>query len=317
MYSKVYTDEDAMRQMEPIFVDSTTDAAYTYAKAEFVTADSLIGFTSEYYAPSDPDTCEFVVCIQTFAALKSGLTGIFIGDFFDFDVPSDSGSNNGSGFDVAKQLIYQFGGEYGQDDSTEAFCAQESDARYAGVYVDTSTVVKNMMTVDNGTYVYTTTSPWGVEAPLPPGPTYELMKLDGFSTWSSTAPESLYTDLSTLITFGQYDLAIGSPVKVIKVFITTKDYYAGFWDDIYDKSQEWIAGHGIRSCCQTPGDANDDGVVNVGDAVYVINYVFKGGPTPPCLQQADANGDGVVNVGDAVYVINYVFKGGPAPLCGP
>ncbi|NMC44460.1 MAG: hypothetical protein GYA46_11130 [candidate division Zixibacteria bacterium] len=28
----------------------------------------------------------------------------------------------------------------------------------------------------------------------------------------------------------------------------------------------------------------------------------------------DANGDGVINVGDAVYTINYIFRGGPAPL---
>ncbi len=31
----------------------------------------------------------------------------------------------------------------------------------------------------------------------------------------------------------------------------------------------------------------------------------------------DANGDGAVNIGDAVYVVNYIFKSGPAPNCGP
>ncbi len=62
------------------------------------------------------------------------------------------------------------------------------------------------------------------------------------------------------------------------------------------------------------GDANDDDGVNVGDAVYVIAYVFKGGPPPPFICQGDANGDGDVNVGDAVYLISYVFKGGPGPV---
>jgi hypothetical protein len=69
-------------------------------------------------------------------------------------------------------------------------------------------------------------------------------------------------------------------------------------------------------CCDTPGDANDDGDSNVGDAVYIINYVFKGGAAPPCMNEGDANGDCNVNVGDAVYVINFVFKGGAAPVCG-
>ncbi len=77
--------------------------------------------------------------------------------------------------------------------------------------------------------------------------------------------------------------------------------------------------HGVTaaSCCTHPGDANDDQEVNVGDAVYLINYVFKSGPAPNCMPAGDANADGEVNVGDAVYLINYVFKSGPPPTCGP
>ena len=71
---------------------------------------------------------------------------------------------------------------------------------------------------------------------------------------------------------------------------------------------------GVECVC---GDANNDSAVNVGDAVYLINYVFKGGPPPqPLLCCGDANGDVNVNVGDAVYLINYVFKGGPPPVSG-
>jgi len=70
----------------------------------------------------------------------------------------------------------------------------------------------------------------------------------------------------------------------------------------------------VSSACR-PGDANNDNQINVGDAVYLISYVFKGGPPPmpddPC--SGDANGDCECNVGDAVYIINYVFKSGPPP----
>ncbi len=78
------------------------------------------------------------------------------------------------------------------------------------------------------------------------------------------------------------------------------------------------AGAVIRTIWQSfmCGDANGDRTVNIGDAVYVINYIFKGGPQPTPLKDAgDANCDHAVNVGDAVYVINYIFKGGPAPCC--
>jgi hypothetical protein len=65
----------------------------------------------------------------------------------------------------------------------------------------------------------------------------------------------------------------------------------------------------------TCGDANGDGNINVGDAVYIINYIFRAGPAPTPLEAGDANGDGNINVGDAVYIINYIFRAGPAPVC--
>jgi hypothetical protein len=64
------------------------------------------------------------------------------------------------------------------------------------------------------------------------------------------------------------------------------------------------------------GDANNDGDVNVADAVYIINFVFKDGPPPDPYCVGDANGDGEVNVADAVHLINFVFKGGPPPVEG-
>lgn len=63
------------------------------------------------------------------------------------------------------------------------------------------------------------------------------------------------------------------------------------------------------------GDANSDQNVNVGDAVYLIAYVFTGGAAPEPLEAGDANCDGQVNVGDAVYLIAYVFSGGAEPCC--
>ena len=62
------------------------------------------------------------------------------------------------------------------------------------------------------------------------------------------------------------------------------------------------------------GDANFDGMVNVGDIVFIIAYVFTGGPAPDPYCQGDVNGNGHVQVDDAVYLINYIFKGGSPPL---
>lgn len=69
-------------------------------------------------------------------------------------------------------------------------------------------------------------------------------------------------------------------------------------------------------CCDLAGDANNDHQYNIGDVIYLINYVFKHGPLPPCLNEGDANRDCNINVGDAVYLIKPIFKGGPRPECG-
>jgi hypothetical protein len=84
------------------------------------------------------------------------------------------------------------------------------------------------------------------------------------------------------------------------------------YDTIYPAYSKkcWIVAQGL---C---GDANIDGIVDIGDIVYLINYVFYGGPEPqPNLDCNDVNSDGIVDIGDIVYLINYVFYGGPAPSC--
>jgi len=63
------------------------------------------------------------------------------------------------------------------------------------------------------------------------------------------------------------------------------------------------------------GDADGDSAVNIGDAVTIINYIFKGGTPPDPIEAGDANADGDVNIGDAVYLITFIFKGGPPPQC--
>jgi len=66
------------------------------------------------------------------------------------------------------------------------------------------------------------------------------------------------------------------------------------------------------------GDANDDGVVNVLDALFVRDWQFAGGTVPSCLDAADANGNRRTDLGDPVFVLSYVFAcGTPPPAPGP
>lgn len=52
------------------------------------------------------------------------------------------------------------------------------------------------------------------------------------------------------------------------------------------------------------GDANEDGSIDVADAVAVINVYLTGDSSTVNVRLADANGDGVIDVADAVAIIN-------------
>lgn len=63
------------------------------------------------------------------------------------------------------------------------------------------------------------------------------------------------------------------------------------------------------------GDVNRDGEVSIGDPVFLINYIFRGGQAPKPETNGDVNHDNDVNIADVVYMVNYIFKGGPEPNC--
>jgi RHS repeat-associated protein len=65
------------------------------------------------------------------------------------------------------------------------------------------------------------------------------------------------------------------------------------------------------------GDVTDDGGITASDYVYLLSYLFRGGPAPDPLCVADVNGDGQVGPGDLTYLLNYLYRGGPEPVPNP
>lgn len=103
----------------------------------------------------------------------------------------------------------------------------------------------------------------------------------------------------------------GSLVFPINIDTDCDNDIAAGWEEDWD--------HGEILWFENPfhatGDVNADGVIDLGDVLYLINYLYKGGPAPCSLEAADADCNGVVDLGDVLYLINYLYKGGPAPGC--
>ncbi len=93
----------------------------------------------------------------------------------------------------------------------------------------------------------------------------------------------------------------------------------------YNPLQEDTDNDGIGdSCCCIDERGNADGIYNSGipidvaDLTFLVNFVFKGGPGPGCIEEGNVDGivmgkDLPITLSDLVYLVNYVFKSGPVP----
>ena len=61
------------------------------------------------------------------------------------------------------------------------------------------------------------------------------------------------------------------------------------------------------------GDVDDNGFVNLTDAVALLLYLFQQGNEPRCLDSTDIDDNGFMNLTDGVSLLNHLFRAGPAP----
>ncbi len=69
------------------------------------------------------------------------------------------------------------------------------------------------------------------------------------------------------------------------------------------------------------GDANQDGRIDIADAISTLSYLFGGaGRLLPCADAADANDDEALNIADAIRILGALFGGQgqlpPPNACG-
>jgi len=83
--------------------------------------------------------------------------------------------------------------------------------------------------------------------------------------------------------------------------------------DIFDYESDWSEVLTVARFVR--GDCNDDGIIDIGDAIYLINYLYKGGPAPDPQQAGDVNCDAGCELADVVFLLNFLYKSGPPPEC--
>jgi uncharacterized Ntn-hydrolase superfamily protein len=64
------------------------------------------------------------------------------------------------------------------------------------------------------------------------------------------------------------------------------------------------------------GDADVSGAPDIDDVVFLIQFIFAGGPQPEPYEAGDADCSGAIDIDDVVFMIQYIFSGGHAPCSG-
>jgi hypothetical protein len=316
VFTQRFTDEGTYRPQSDLNFQTVTGYTSTYQQVTctVTTSDSLYGVAIDLYGPSDGVNC-FVVGSYEFFNWKpvDSAGNVYTGFILDWDIPADVSVDNGSGYAEGLNTIWQIGGEY---DTLE----QDNDSACGGFPIFEFDRVGGV-TVLEGPLA----NAWTTEnAPVQVGSAFDrqwlytqMSTLSGYNLYVNEANPDTLIDLHTGLTFEAVDMRVRASKKYTIALVTTNVGMADYLLQVAE-ARAWAVAESLIvdfDCNCLPGDANEDGTVNIGDAVYVIAYVFKGGPapTPYAMCSGDANCDGQCNIGDAVYVIAYVFKGGPAP----
>ena len=159
---------------------------------------------------------------------------------------------------------------------------------------------------DQNTYLY----PY-----IPGGPYDELKTIMETNIWSvpDKVPANTDTlDYAYLMSSKEFSLDPGE--RILQEYIIWYDNqipqtdYDAFKCKLYRMLR--VSGYYRGDVGDFSTGAGSPGVLDVTDIVYIINYMFKNGPSlKPFLDQGDVNSDGKTTISDIVYLVGYILRG--------
>jgi hypothetical protein len=132
--------------------------------------------------------------------------------------------------------------------------------------------------------------------------------------------EGFYAD--DISPFERYESSVSLSAAIADTFFWIQDQPQGTY--FYkvrakDAQDQWSLWSNVETAVVTsgfmPGDANGDGLINLGDIACLVTYLYRSGSVPSPLDSGDANCDGIVNVADVVCLVNYLYRAGNPPGC--
>ncbi len=183
------------------------------------------------------------------------------------------------------------------------------------LYTCVETTSRQLVTVDrNGNKQFSCSPPEIFTQKLTLGLAFEPLTGNFYSTFDEGWVHELYTNENctpTPFTFPlsalgetsyEPEFTTGIEIQDNCLLVCGGKANAIFQVLVFPRSQNFIR-----------GDVDGDGRILITDAVRVAGYLFKSEPGQTCLKSADANDDGVIDISDPVYLLFYLFVGGAEP----
>jgi hypothetical protein len=333
LFSNGFQSETGLRSVGAHTAVTNMGTHNEYYTGVFTTADTSIAMEKTWFAPIGGNDCFMIQCLKIYSYDGATHSGLSIGEAIDWDVPSDSGSDNTAGFDATRNLIYQIGAEYNQDDTLECL---NNDTRFGGIaFLHKFHKDYDQSVAPDTFYFYTAVSSSNN------GLATLQTNIDAAAAWYAanitTATDGNTTDDADFV--GAYVLDNATWVYPAGGFVPSQlytnmrtqnetDKYVAFSDSITDLHMVMTfvndAELGGEGCCiGNRGNANNDpgDAANIADITFLVKYLFgiPPGPAPVCIEEANANSDPAeaANIADITFLVKYLFGIPPGPAPGP
>ena len=275
-------------------VGGSSSGLVIYSILDPANPDSVNVYSTNYYH-------DIAIRNDTLAACAIYGFGIDILDLTDmsniqligqFNYPS-SGAHNAA-FSEDGDFLF-IGDEIGSGNHTRVFDISDLNDvnKVADIIVNPNTVAHNSYVKDGHLFIAHYVDGlrvWNVEDPADP---YEVAFYD--------------THLQTPL--GPYEGAWGVYPYFESGKVIVSDMQTGLY--VFNTSMP-----GESCCVGIRGYIDGDGqpIITTEDLIYMIDYIFRGGPAPDCEDESDVNVDNrAATITDLTFIIDRLYRDGPAP----
>lgn len=182
-----------------------------------------------------------------------------------------------------------------------------------GATLTNCTIVKNEADTGTGMFVGVSSAPAIDKSIISVNASGGAFIIDGTSSVQFTCTDIADNDGGDWVGAIAGQLGVGGNISVDPSFcsVTGNDFTLQGISPCLPNNNDCEAQIGAYGwgCGFACGDINNDSTCTIGDAVFLVAYIFRGGQAPVNMIAADVNEDGEVTIGDAIAIVNYLFRG--------